>query len=153
MILTAIHTSPGAVGAHSFHQRDRATLERRAISFAKKSIDNSRMPGDRDSSFCNGGVFLFWRSWRERTKERKTPRTTDASALNSFLPPPPIFSISGRKCYFSATPRHAEQRGAFSLARAKYTKRHPFRAHASVMLFPPFFFLPSPGEVGAQSND
>lgn len=103
--------SPPPVNAHTRYRRNAP------ISFVKKSIDNSEIPSPRFVVY-NGGMFLLWRSRRER----KIPWTTNA--LNSFLfspsppsPPPhpsshspPIFSISGRKCYFSATSQHARTR-------------------------------------------
>lgn len=88
------------------------------------------------TSFCNGRVFLFWRSWRER----KTPRTSNASALNSFLSSTPCslpyFQSPAENVIFLRLLGTLHGALLVRRARVKYTKRHPFYAHASVMLFP-----------------
>lgn len=84
-------------------------------------------------SFCNKRMFLFWGSWCER----KTPRTTDAGASNSFLPSPfsalPYFQSPVQNVIFLRflDTLHC----AFSLAQAKCTKCHLFRVRTSVMYF------------------
>lgn len=121
---------PLAIGTHLFRRaytraRTRANTrahrrERARYLFAKKSIDNSRMP-DRACRFVMEGCFSFGGvGVKGRLLSLSFSRTTERAHRTRFylfplttplpLPASPIFSISGRKCYFSVTPRHAAVR-------------------------------------------